>query len=169
MKKINSANLKKVAYQVKKAKKIIWFLGEHTFLTILLSILLGLFLAGIVFYKHSFLAQKEQPQVSKTTIRFKERTYQEVLNYWQQKKERFKEIKEREYQNPFLLGEEEEEESTEPLTYTVIRGDNLWNLAEKYLGTGFRWKEITDIEGNTFSTYTARVLQPSQNLIIPPE
>ena len=29
-----------------------------------------------------------------------------------------------------------------PKTHTVVKGDNLWNLAGKYLNDPFRWPEI---------------------------
>lgn len=31
---------------------------------------------------------------------------------------------------------------TVPATYTVVRGDHLWGVAERFLGDGFRWVEI---------------------------
>lgn len=33
----------------------------------------------------------------------------------------------------------------EPTTYTVQRGDCLWNIAKKYLGNGSRWQEIYNL------------------------
>ena len=32
-------------------------------------------------------------------------------------------------------------------TYTVKRGDCLWNIAKRYLGSGTRWTELADING----------------------
>ncbi|MCC6387452.1 MAG: LysM peptidoglycan-binding domain-containing protein [Dehalococcoidia bacterium] len=32
--------------------------------------------------------------------------------------------------------------ATTPTTYTVVRGDNLWRIAERYLDDGFRWTDI---------------------------
>ncbi|MBE7518361.1 MAG: LysM peptidoglycan-binding domain-containing protein [Thermoflexaceae bacterium] len=46
---------------------------------------------------------------------------------------------------------------TVPATYTVVRGDHLWGIAEQFLGDGFRWVEIwklnqhrTMADGRTF-------------------
>ncbi|MEX2153510.1 MAG: hypothetical protein WD825_09235 [Gemmatimonadaceae bacterium] len=30
----------------------------------------------------------------------------------------------------------------QPRTHTVVRGDNLWDLAQTYLGNAFLWPEI---------------------------
>lgn len=41
-------------------------------------------------------------------------------------------------------------QSTQPIkytTYTVKRGDRLWNIAKKYLGKGTRYKEIMSLNG----------------------
>ena len=32
-------------------------------------------------------------------------------------------------------------------TYTVQRGDSLWKLAKKYLGSGFKWTQIAKLNG----------------------
>ena len=34
------------------------------------------------------------------------------------------------------------QEPTQPRTHTVVRGDNLWDLSQKYLGNPFLWPEI---------------------------
>src|SRR3954468_22122189 len=34
------------------------------------------------------------------------------------------------------------QESVKPTTHMVVRGDNLWDLSQKYLGNPFLWPEI---------------------------
>ena len=53
------------------------------------------------------------------------------------------------------------------ILYTVAKGETLWQIAKKYLGSGMRWKEIKTPEGVTFTEKTARELKVGQKLIIP--
>ncbi len=41
------------------------------------------------------------------------------------------------------------------ITYTVQKGDTLWDIAKKYLGNGSRWKEIYNLSGLTSQTIYA--------------
>jgi hypothetical protein len=34
------------------------------------------------------------------------------------------------------------QETAQPRTHTVVRGDNLWDLSQRYLGNPFLWPEI---------------------------
>lgn len=67
---------------------------------------------------------------------------------------------------------------TIPQTYTVVRGDSLWRIAERYLGDGFRWIDIwklnqqrTMTDGRTFVDpnliYPGWVLELPQDAITP--
>lgn len=47
-------------------------------------------------------------------------------------------------------------------TYTVVRGDCLWTIAERYLGSGLRWTELADLNGisrDNTTIYPGQVLQ----------
>src|SRR2546430_17100968 len=50
-----------------------------------------------------------------------------------------------------------------PKTHTVVKGDNLWNLAGKYLNDPFRWPEIyrlnTDIIVDPHWIYPGEILK----------
>jgi len=41
----------------------------------------------------------------------------------------------------------ESEKKSQPKIHTVVAGDTLWALADRYLGSGTRWKEIADKNG----------------------
>ena len=41
----------------------------------------------------------------------------------------------------------ESEKKSQPKVHTVVAGDTLWALADRYLGSGTRWKEIADKNG----------------------
>lgn len=49
----------------------------------------------------------------------------------------------------------QEEEKPSYITYTVKKGDTLWDIAKKYLGSGSRWKEIYNLSGLTSQTIYA--------------
>lgn len=49
------------------------------------------------------------------------------------------------------------------VTYTIKKGDTLWALATKYLGSGTRWREIANVNGIT----NPRTLQIGQVITIP--
>lgn len=47
------------------------------------------------------------------------------------------------------------EETAGYISYTVQKGDTLWDIAKKYLGNGSRWKEIYNLSGLTSQTIYA--------------
>lgn len=55
--------------------------------------------------------------------------------------------------------------TTDKKIYTVIRGDNLWAIAEKTLGSGFKYTEL--IKANNL--IKANLIYPGQELIVPTE
>ncbi len=54
---------------------------------------------------------------------------------------------------------------TVPATYTVMRGDHLWGIAERFLGDGFRWVEIWKLNEQRTMTDGRVFFDP--NLIYP--
>ncbi len=54
---------------------------------------------------------------------------------------------------------------TVPATYTVMRGDHLWGIAERFLGDGFRWVDIWKLNQQRTMTDGRAFVDP--NLIYP--
>lgn len=62
-------------------------------------------------------------------------------------------------------------------TYTVVGGDTLWGIAEKYLGSGSRWQEIYNLNKSTIegtaqdrgmsSSSNGHWIFPGESLILP--
>ena len=166
-----SSFLKVISNQKGKIKALFWKIGENAFLSILLLFFISFLLGGIVFYKYSFSVQEKEYETIETPLQFRKEDYEKILNTWEKKEEEIKESKEKDYQNPFLgkevKKEEELEENSEVITYTIEKEDNLWNIALEYLGTGFRWKEIINQEGESFPDWRAEVLEIGEKVLIP--
>ncbi|MBT9174012.1 MAG: hypothetical protein DDT21_02423 [Syntrophomonadaceae bacterium] len=54
----------------------------------------------------------------------------------------------------------------EARTVTVVRGDTLWGIAERHLGSGFRWREIYDRNVGTIGGDPG-LIHPGQQLVLP--
>ena len=52
--------------------------------------------------------------------------------------------------------------STNYFIYTVKKGDTLWAIAQRYLGSGYKYKEIKDL-----NTLNSDMIYPGQTLKIP--
>lgn len=55
----------------------------------------------------------------------------------------------------------------QPKTYSLVKGDSLWKVAQKHLGSGSRYKEIQKLNGIKDSQL--RVLQIGMKIKIPPK
>jgi len=54
-------------------------------------------------------------------------------------------------------------------TYTVVRGDSLWSISERFYGTGYQWFKIRDANGGKVGTLPngRPLITPGQVLAIP--
>lgn len=52
------------------------------------------------------------------------------------------------------------------LTYTVVRGDSLWKIAEQQLGAGTRWPEIYNLNKETIGD-NPNLIYPGQEFVLP--
>jgi hypothetical protein len=84
-------------------KELPRILGEKAFLTFLSFLLLTLILGAFIFYQYSILVKKEKPEVTEEYLKFREKTYQTILNEWQKRNEKFLEIDLKEYPDPFKI------------------------------------------------------------------
>ncbi len=54
---------------------------------------------------------------------------------------------------------------TEDTTYTIVAGDTLWAIAQRFLGNGARWPEIH--EANQDKIENPNMIYPGQTIVIP--
>jgi len=96
--KLKKIQLKKFEVFLKKLPRI---LAERVFLTFLGLLILSLIFGAFLFYKYNFLIKKIEPQITERPLKFKEKTYEDVLKAWQEREERFNKAEFKEYPNPF--------------------------------------------------------------------
>jgi hypothetical protein len=60
-------------------EKVLWVLGLHAFGIILLLIFIDFILGGFIFYKYVFLAEKAEPKITETILKFNDKKYQSVM------------------------------------------------------------------------------------------
>ena len=73
-----------------------------------------------------------------------------------------------ENQEETAVSEEETKRQGEPPqvnSYTVVKGDCLWNIAKKLLGEGGRWQEIYNLNRDKISN--PNLIYPGQVLALP--
>jgi len=85
----------------KPLSKVPLIITMHAFWACLILFLLSFAIGANLFYKYSILAQKSESESLEQTVLFKEKTYQQVLEIWQERDERFQQADLKEYPNPF--------------------------------------------------------------------
>ncbi len=84
-------------------KKLPKTLALHPFLSFWGLLSIALILGGFVFYRYSILAEKLEIETARELLKFKQETYQEVINQWQQREESLENINSKQYINPFQM------------------------------------------------------------------
>jgi len=97
IKKIKLKKLKKRLKQVPKS------LADHVFGFFMLLVFIFLILGGIIFYQYSFLTEKMQPVALPATVQYKENAFNEILDQWSKREERFQEAETKQYPDLFNL------------------------------------------------------------------
>lgn len=86
-------------------KKIHWVLGAHAFMVMLFLIIGAIILGIFLFYQYVILVQTQQ-EVVENAVKFKYGAYQNVLDQWQAKDQKFQELRDKNYSNPFAATSE---------------------------------------------------------------
>ena len=84
-------------------KKLLRILGENTFLTSLMLILISSILGSMVFYKYSVLVEQKETETLIKPPLLEEEILKDVLKIWQERQKKFDEAGFKEYPNPFKL------------------------------------------------------------------
>lgn len=82
-------------------RKTVWFLGERAFISFMVFVFLALFVGGAIFYYYGFLVVAKEPEVVVRAITLDEDLYQDFLDNYGQRKEKFIKADSKIYFNPF--------------------------------------------------------------------
>lgn len=87
-------------------------LGEKAFLTFLGLLIIFLIFGALLFYKYVFLVKKAQPEILEKPLQFKGELFQEILEKFAEREQKFEETETKEYPDPFIGTISVEEELT---------------------------------------------------------
>ncbi len=82
-------------------KKLPWLIGERLFISILISFLICLLAAGLIFYRYAWKVKDVEPSAQKTSIKFKKDAFQSLTEEWAEREAAFQTAQQKEYPNPF--------------------------------------------------------------------
>lgn len=98
-------DLKKTLVNIKNwlvnSKKILWVIGMHAFLTVIILIIIDIIFGGFLIYKYVILAEENMPAINNTDFQFKDSAYQGILTEWQTKDQKLTDFSAKEYKSPF--------------------------------------------------------------------
>ena len=92
--------LNKITLSLKKIARV---LAENSFVTFLGLFIIALGIGALLFYKYIILVQKTQPQITENPIQFKEKTYEGILQIWEEREKEFQATQSKQYPNPFYI------------------------------------------------------------------
>jgi len=82
-------------------KRLPWLIGERLFISILISFLICLLAAGLIFYRCAWKIREAEPSAQETTIKFKKDIFQSLTEEWAEREAAFQAAEEKEYPNLF--------------------------------------------------------------------
>lgn len=78
-------------------------LAEKALLVFLGLLLIALIFGGIIFYQYNILVKKREVQIIEEPLQFREKTYQNILQIWQEREKKFQQAELKVYPNPFRI------------------------------------------------------------------
>ena len=107
--KLNIVKQVKFLLRGKKIKdwliKLPELMAEKALISFFALLLIGLIFAGFVFYKKNMAIENKEIELTKQPLNFNQNAYQDVLNAWQEREEKLKQIDIKTYPNPFSVEE----------------------------------------------------------------
>lgn len=97
--KVSKIKTKKIKLFFKKIPKK---LAVYAFLTFLGILLIFFIFSVFIFYQNVTLAQRKEIEISESLLGFDKIIYQQVLDVWEQREKRFKDVSSEEYFNIFM-------------------------------------------------------------------
>lgn len=154
-----------------RVKSIPWILGKNSFWTILVLIILTPIIGEALYYKYIYLSEKNNNIAPKQYVKFEEENYKYILK---ELEKRFGKIEGSSQSTPPPKAQQEASgpspsPASEYITYTTSQGETLWGISQKFLGTGYRWKEIKKESGLSFTEEQAYQLLPVMKVLVPPK
>ena len=93
--------INKIRTYLVQLNKVPLIVATYAFWACLILFVLSLAIGANLFYKYNILAQRTEPESLEQAVFFKEKTYQQVLEIWREREERFQETDFKEYSDPF--------------------------------------------------------------------
>lgn len=82
-------------------KRLPEILAGRLFLTFLMLSIIAFLIGGFVFYKYYYLIEKSPISSPEKQLKINADSYQEMLNFWDQRAKKFEGVDSKEYKNPF--------------------------------------------------------------------
>ena len=89
------------AILLKYARQLPGLLGEHILPSFLVLVLVSLIISGVVFYLTVFSLRNVEPDIQGSLTEFKQDTFQDIQDIWQERSLRLKEADEKTHENLF--------------------------------------------------------------------
>lgn len=98
MKKSRQIKFNKIKDFFKRFPRIF---AEKAFLFFFVLFLISLIFGSFIFYKYSILVKKTETKIIEQPPQLKQKTYEEILSFWQEKEKKLQEIEFKQYPDPF--------------------------------------------------------------------